>query len=63
VVDEGLSVKVDSSPWTIVKHNGISLGKTPQGPVPGGARHRFSLIRPPQHTPFVVSLLWNRTVK
>lgn len=58
VVDDGLQVKVDSAPWAIAKHNGISLGKTPQGPV-SGKRHRFSLLRPGQDAPFVVSLIWN----
>lgn len=59
--EDGLVVSVQSEPWAIAKHNGISLGKTPQGPVKAGKRHRFSLIRPGQRTPVVVSLVWNPT--
>jgi serine/threonine-protein kinase len=58
VKDDGVAVKVDSSPWSIVKYNGLSLGRTPQGPVEAGLRHRFSLLKPGQNEPFVVSLLW-----
>ena len=63
VQDDGLVVSIESSPWAIVKHNGISLGKTPQGPVPAGRKHRFSLLRPGQSKPFVVSLVWNRSAQ
>ena len=62
VVDGELSVKVDTSPWSIVKHNGISLGKTPQEPS-AGKRHKFSLVKPGQAEPLDVSLLWNPTSK
>lgn len=58
VLEDGLAVKIDANPWAIVKHNGISLGKTPQGPV-SGKRHRIALLRPGQDAPFVVSLIWN----
>lgn len=56
---DGVKVKVDASPWAIVKHNGLSLGRTPQGPVGAGRRHRFTLLRPGQDGPLVVSLLWS----
>jgi serine/threonine protein kinase len=59
VSGDGVTVKVEASPWAIVQHNGLSLGRTPQGPVPSGRRHRFSLLRPGEEGPFVVSLLWN----
>lgn len=62
VVDGELAVKVDTSPWSIVKHNGISLGKTPQEPS-AGKRHKFSLVKPGQAEPLDVSLLWNPTSK
>ena len=48
-------MKVESKPWAIVKHNGISLGKTPRGPVDGAKRHRFAFLRPGQKSPLVVS--------
>lgn len=57
VKDGGISLKVDSSPWAIVKHNGIALGRTPRS-VGAGSKHRFALMRPGQPT-FVVSVLWN----
>lgn len=56
---EGLAVKVASSPWAIVKHDGLSLGRTPQGPVSPARQHRFSFIRPGQMTPLVVTLAWS----
>ncbi len=62
VVDGELSVKVDTNPWSIVKHNGISLGKTPQEPG-AGKRHKFSLVKPGQAEALDVSLLWNPTSK
>jgi hypothetical protein len=59
VEDEGgVSLKIETDPWVIAKYNGLSLGKTPQS-VKGATKHRFSLIRPGQHAPLVVSLLWN----
>lgn len=58
VEEGGISVKLDANPWAIAKHNGLSLGKTPQSVRPE-ARHRFSLNRPGQEAPLVVSLLWN----
>ena len=59
----GISVRLECSPWAIVKHNGIALGKTPQGPVAPGRRHRFSFLRPGQRKPIVVSLKWNPKVR
>jgi serine/threonine protein kinase len=59
VTKSGISVRLDCSPWAIVKHNGIALGKTPQGPVAPGRRHRLSFLRPGQRKPIVVSLTWN----
>jgi serine/threonine protein kinase len=59
VEEGGISVKLDSNPWAIAKHNGLSLGKTPQN-VAAEPRHRFSLLRPGQSAPFVISLLWNQ---
>ena len=61
IEDDGVAVTIESSPWAIVKHNGISLGKTPQGPVPARRKHRFSLLRPGQTKPIVVSLVWNKS--
>jgi hypothetical protein len=57
---DGLSVRVSSSPWSIVKHNGISLGKTPQK-VSAAKRHQLTFLRPGQDEPFVVTLIWNAT--
>jgi hypothetical protein len=58
VEEGGISVKLDANPWAIAKHNGLSLGKTPQS-VKAEQRHRFSLMRPNERAPLVVSLLWN----
>ena len=58
VVSGGVSMRLNCNPWAIVKHNGISLGKTPQGPVAPGRRHRFSFLRPGQRKPVVVSVVW-----
>jgi hypothetical protein len=55
---EGISVLLEANPWAIAKHNGLSLGRTPQN-VRAEGKHRFSLLRPGQHAPLVVSLLWN----
>ena len=57
-VSGGVAIRINCNPWAIVKHNGISLGKTPQGPVAPGRRHRFSFLRPGQRQPVVVSLVW-----
>lgn len=59
---EGLVVKVDASPWAIVKHNGISLGRTPQD-APEGRRHRISLLRPGQAAALDVTLLWSSAAR
>ena len=59
---EGLVVKVDASPWAIVKHNGISLGRTPQD-APEGRRHRISLLRPGQANALDVTLLWSSAAR
>ena len=58
VEEGGISLKVDASPWAIVKHNGIALGRTPRD-VSEGKKHRFALMRPGQAQTFVVSVLWN----
>jgi serine/threonine-protein kinase len=58
VEPEGISVKLDANPWMIAKHNGLSLGKTPQA-VKADAHHRFSLLRPGQRAPLVVQLAWS----
>jgi len=63
VVSGGVSMQLNCTPWAIVKHNGISLGKTPQGPVAPGRRHRFSFLRPGQRKPVVVSVVWYPVVK
>ena len=56
---QGLSIRVASAPWTIVQHKGISLGRTPQGPVPPASSHQFTLVRPGQGEPFVVKVAWS----
>lgn len=58
VEEGGVSVKVDASPWAIVKNNGLSLGRTPRDVRPA-SRHKISLLRPGQDSAFVVSLIWN----
>ena len=63
VVSGGVSMQLNCTPWAIVKHNGISLGKTPQGPVAPGRRHRFSFLGPGQRKPVVVSVVWYPVVK
>ena len=55
----GLAVTIDSSPWAIVQHQGLSLGKTPRGPVGPARRHEFSLKRPGQSVPLVLTLVWS----
>lgn len=59
VEGDGIAVTVESSPWSIVKHGGMSLGRTPRGPVAASSRHQFSFLRPGQDGAFVVSLIWN----
>lgn len=54
----GLALGVDATPWAIVKHNGIALGRTPRS-VGSGKQHRFAFMRPGQTRTFVVSVLWN----
>lgn len=58
VTDSGLALEVDATPWAIVKHNGIALGRTPRS-VDDGKKHRFAFMRPGQTRTFVVSVLWN----
>ncbi len=58
VEDDGLSLRVNATPWAIVKHNGISLGKSPRS-VDGRKKHRFAFMRPGQTRILVVTILWN----
>lgn len=61
VKPEGFSVRAESEPWSIVKHNGISLGRTPQGPVAPARRHQLTFMRPGQSEPLVITIIWNPT--
>jgi serine/threonine protein kinase len=61
VKPDGFAVRVDSQPWSIVKHNGISLGRTPRGPVAPARRHQLTFMRPGQETPLVLTVIWNPT--
>lgn len=61
VKPEGFGVRVQSDPWSIVKHNGLSLGRTPQGPVAPARRHQLTFMRPGQSEPLVVTIIWNPT--
>lgn len=58
VEDGGLALRVNATPWAIVKHNGISLGKSPRS-VDGRKKHRFAFMRPGQTRILVVTVLWN----
>ncbi len=58
VTEGGVTVRVDATPWAIVKRDGISLGRTPQGPLVASTRHQLELLRPGQPEPFSVTLLW-----
>jgi serine/threonine protein kinase len=58
VQDDGVAVQVESSPWSIVKRGGLSLGRTPRE-VSAASRHKLTFIRPGQERPFDVSLIWN----
>ena len=40
VEEGGIAVKVDASPWAIVKNNGLSLGRTPRDVRPASRRGR-----------------------
>ena len=61
VQPDGFAVRVDSQPWSIVKHNGISLGRTPRGPVAPARRHQLTFMRPGQEQPLVITVIWNPT--
>ena len=58
VLPSGLSIRVDAEPWAIVQHDGLSLGRTPQGPLAAASIHRLTLLKPGQPGSFAVSLLW-----
>jgi hypothetical protein len=57
VTASGLGVRVESAPWSIVKRDGLSLGRTPQR-ASAAARHVFAFIRPGQSAPLAVTLTW-----
>ncbi len=57
VTRRGLSFEIKCDPWAIVRHQGLSLGRTPQ-PLPAAARHRLQLLKPGQEAPLMLSLRW-----
>lgn len=57
VLEAGVALRVETKPWTIVKSNGLSLGKTPRE-VPAAMRHRLEFVRPGQGAPVRVALDW-----
>ena len=58
LTSDGIGIRIESVPWSIVKHDGLSLGRTPQGPLAPARRHRLTFLKPGQPGKFELTLAW-----